>query len=190
VTPPAGRGWAQELRFPVGHLPTGPLNAITDVPGVRVGHTTVWRDGEVTARTGATAVWPHDGNPFRERVYAATSVFNGYGIVTADIGMHEWGMLGAPIVLCDTANLGVAYQACVRYMSDLDPLVNTVDFEDQVTDQPARVLDITVDASRRQPYRMTASLGFTSHRAVDIKLGVAAAWLCRSRAPILLTEQD
>jgi D-aminopeptidase len=127
VSPPVGRGRARDLGFPVGHLPTGPLNAITDVAGVRVGHATVWRDGDVTARTGATAIWPHGGNPFRERVYAATSVFNGYGIVTADMVMHEWGMLGAPIVLCDTANIGIAYQASVRHMSALDPVVGTDD---------------------------------------------------------------
>jgi D-aminopeptidase len=127
VTPPAGRGRARELGFPVGHLPTGPLNAITDVAGVRVGHATVWRDDGVTARTGATAIWPHEGNPFRERVYAATSVFNGYGILTGDIVMQEWGLIGAPIILCDTANLGVAYQASVRYMSDMDEVVGTDD---------------------------------------------------------------
>lgn len=127
MTPPPGRGRARGLGFPVGHLPTGALNAITDVDGVRVGHATVWRDGEVTARTGATAIWPHHGNPFRERVYAATSVFNGYGIMTSDIVMHEWGMLGAPIVLCDTANVGVGYKASVRHMSDLDDVVGTDD---------------------------------------------------------------
>jgi D-aminopeptidase len=127
VTPPVGRGRARDLGFPVGHLPTGPLNAITDVAGVRVGHATVWRDGDVTARTGATAIWPHEGNPFRDRVYAATSVFNGYGILTGDIVMQEWGLIGAPIILCDTANLGVAYQASVRYMSDLDEVVGTDD---------------------------------------------------------------
>jgi D-aminopeptidase len=124
---PAARGRARELGLPVGVLEPGPLNAITDVAGVRVGHATVWHDGDLVARTGATAIWPHDGNPFRERVYAATSVFNGYGIMTGDIVLHEWGLLGAPVVLCDTANLGVAYDACVRYMSGRDPSVGTDD---------------------------------------------------------------
>ncbi len=126
--PPGGRGRARDHGFPVGVLPPGPLNAITDVPGVRVGHATVWSDEDgVVARTGATAIWPHEGNPFRERVYAATSVFNGYGIMTGDIVLQEWGLLGAPVVLCDTANLGIAYDACVRYMTDLDPAVGTDD---------------------------------------------------------------
>jgi D-aminopeptidase len=127
VTPPPGRGRAREFGFPVGVLAPGPLNAITDVAGVRVGHATVWNDDGVTARTGATAIWPHDGNPFRERVYAATSVFNGYGIMTSDIVLHEWGLMGAPVVLCDTANLGLAYDACVRYMSGRDAAVGVDD---------------------------------------------------------------
>jgi len=127
VNAPEPRGRARDAGLPVGILQAGPHNAITDVPGVRVGQTTVWTDGEVTARTGVTAIWPHEGNPFRDRVYAATSVFNGYGILTSDIVLHEWGLLGAPIVLCDTANVGVAYDACVRYMSAKDPAVGIDD---------------------------------------------------------------
>jgi D-aminopeptidase len=128
VTAPTARGRARDLGFPVGVLDPGPLNAITDVPGVRVGQSTVWRDTDgVTARTGVTAIWPHDGNPFRERVYAATSVFNGYGIMTSDIVLQEWGLLGAPIVLCDTANLGIAYDACVRHMTEQDDSVGRAD---------------------------------------------------------------
>jgi D-aminopeptidase len=107
-----------------GRLPTGPLNAVTDVPGVRVGHATVWADGVAggpTLRTGVTAIWPHDGNPFTERVYAATSTFNGYGVLTGDLVVDEWGLLGSPVVLCDTANLGIAYDAVVRHLQALDP---------------------------------------------------------------------
>jgi D-aminopeptidase len=96
-----------------------------------VGHQTVWRGGPnesgPVARTGVTAIWPHEGNPFRERVYAATSVFNGYGIMTSDIVMDEWGLLGSPIVLCDTANLGLAYDATVRYMTARDTAVGDDD---------------------------------------------------------------
>lgn len=129
--PPAGRGRARDLGFPCGIIPTGTFNAITDVPGVRVGHQTVWRGepggDEPVTRTGITAIWPHAGNPFRDRVYAATSVFNGYGILTGDIVMDEWGLLGSPIVLCDTASVGVSYDAVVRYMSDLDSAVGDDD---------------------------------------------------------------
>jgi D-aminopeptidase len=107
----------------VGRLPTGPHNAVTDVPGVRVGHTTVWSggEGEPVARTGVTALWPHEGNPYADRVYAATSTFNGYGVLTGDLVIDEWGLLGSPVVLCDTANLGTAYSAVVRHVHDEDP---------------------------------------------------------------------
>lgn len=88
-----------------------------------MGHTTVWSEGEDVpiARTGVTAVWPHDRNPYVERVYAATSTFNGYGVLTADLVIDEWGLLGSPVVLCDTANLGTAYTAVVRHMHDGNP---------------------------------------------------------------------
>lgn len=124
TSPPSPRPRARDLGLAVGRLPTGPDNAITDVPGVRVGHHTVWSgpgDGsDPVVRTGVTAIWPHEGNPFRDRVYAATSTFNGYGVLTGDLVIDEWGLLGSPIVLCDTANLGTAYDAVVRHLHDLD----------------------------------------------------------------------
>jgi D-aminopeptidase len=127
MPPRESRGRARDHGIPVGRMPSGGFNAITDVPGVRVGHATVWTDAPTVARTGVTAIWPHDGNPFRERVYAATSALNGYGIMTSDLVLEEWGLLGAPIILCDTANVGVAYDACVRYMSRRDEAVGRDD---------------------------------------------------------------
>ncbi len=122
TSPPPPRPRVRDHGIVVGRLPTGPLNAVTDVPGVRVGHTTVWSgDAEQTSRTGVTALWPHAGNPYAERVYAATSTFNGYGVLTADLVIDEWGLLGSPVVLCDTANLGTAYTAVVRHVHDADP---------------------------------------------------------------------
>jgi D-aminopeptidase len=128
--PPAPRGRLRDHDLTVGTLPTGPHNAITDVPGVRVGQHTVWKgDGhdEPAIRTGVTAIWPHDGNPFRERVYAATSVFNGYGIMTSDIVLDEWGLLGSPVVICDTTHIGLAFDATVRYMTRSDEEVGDAD---------------------------------------------------------------
>lgn len=109
----------------MGHLPTGTLNAITDVSGVRVGHQTVWRGepggSEPVIRSGVTAIWPHPGDMFRERLYAAVSVFNGYGEMTSRTVIDEWGLLGSPIVLTDTTHIGLAYDAVVRYMTERDP---------------------------------------------------------------------
>ena len=80
---------AREAGITVGYLPTGPNNAITDVEGVRVGHETAWRGepggDEPVVRSGVTAVIPHPGDLFRERLYAAVSVFNGYGEMTGNI---------------------------------------------------------------------------------------------------------
>jgi D-aminopeptidase len=117
---------AREDGLPLGRLATGPLNAITDVAGVRVGHATVVRDTPVV-RSGVTAIWPHAGNPFRERVYAAVDVLNGYGEMTGSRVVDEWGLLGSPIVLTDTAHVGVAYTAAVRHLGELDPGVGDLD---------------------------------------------------------------
>ena len=109
-----------------GRLDPGPLNAITDVAGVRVGHRTVIRD-EPVVRSGITAIWPHDGNPFRDRVYAAVEPLNGYGEMTGSRVVDEWGLLGSPVVLTDTAHVGVAYTATVRHLGALDPGVGDLD---------------------------------------------------------------
>ena len=124
-SPPKGRGRARDFGFPVGFLPTGPHNAITDVAGVRVGHQTVWKGEpggtEPVIRSGVTAIWPHSGDLFRERLYAAISVFNGYGEMTGRSVIDEWGLLGSPIVLTDTVHIGLAYDSVVRYMMERDP---------------------------------------------------------------------
>ncbi len=124
-SPPKGRGRARDFGFPVGFLPTGTHNAITDVPGVRVGHQTVWKGEpggtEPVIRSGVTAIWPHPGDLFRERLYAAISVFNGYGEMTGRSVIDEWGLLGSPIVLTDTVHVGLAYDSVVRYMMERDP---------------------------------------------------------------------
>ncbi|MEA2280188.1 MAG: D-aminopeptidase [Solirubrobacteraceae bacterium] len=110
----------------VGRLTPGPLNAITDVAGVRVGHATVIHDDPVV-RSGVTAIWPHAGNPFRERVYAASEPLNGYGELTGSRVIDEWGLLGSPVVLTDTAHVGVAYTATVRHLGEADAGVGDVD---------------------------------------------------------------
>jgi D-aminopeptidase len=77
---------ARELGIEIGRLEPGVLNAITDVGGVRVGHRTIVHgaDGDPHAvRTGVTAVFPHEGEPWREPVYAGTHILNGYGELIA-----------------------------------------------------------------------------------------------------------
>ena len=129
--PPEPRARARQAGLPVGPGEPGPSNAITDVPGVRVGHATVWRGepagDQPVLRTGVTAVWPHEANPFVERVYAAVSPFNGYGVLTGDLVLSEWGLLGSPVVLCDTANLGAVTDGVIRAMTASHPAVGRDD---------------------------------------------------------------
>lgn len=99
----------------IGPYPTGASNTLTDVPGVRVGHATLTRDDDL--RTGVTAIWPHDGNVMSERVYAGIHCLNGYGEMTARSVIDEWGLLGSPIVLTGTSNVGRALDATVKYLA-------------------------------------------------------------------------
>jgi D-aminopeptidase len=100
-----------------GRLAPGPLNAITDVAGVRVGHATVRHEVDGVAwRTGVTAIWPHAGNPLQQRVYAGTFPLNGFGEMTARAVVDEWGTLDTPIVLTGTNHVGIVYHWTVQYL--------------------------------------------------------------------------
>ncbi|MEA4952231.1 MAG: P1 family peptidase [Aminobacteriaceae bacterium] len=96
-----------------GILPRGPRNAITDVEGVRVGHCTL-ADGPV--QTGVTAVLPHGGNLFREKLLAACHVINGFGKSAGLVQVEEMGTLETPVILTNTFAVGAASEALVRYM--------------------------------------------------------------------------
>lgn len=93
---------AAELGIKVGVLPAGPLDAITDVGGVEVGHTTVIR-GENT-RTGVTAMLPHAGNLYRENVPAGIFVGNGFGKLAGSTQVGEMGDIETPILLTSTTS--------------------------------------------------------------------------------------
>src|SRR4051812_15761038 len=94
------RARARSLGVAPGILPPGPLNAITDVAGVLVGHVTLIA-GEAI-RTGATAILPHAGNLYRDRVPAGIMVGNGYGKLMGSTQVHELGEIETPIVLTNT----------------------------------------------------------------------------------------
>jgi D-aminopeptidase len=106
----------------IGDFLTGPRNAITDVAGVRVGHATLVRDprpdGRGAVRTGVTAVFPHEGLPWVERVYAGTHVLNGYGEMIGINQVNEWGLLHSPIVLTSSLAIGRAYDATIRWRTE------------------------------------------------------------------------
>jgi D-aminopeptidase len=123
---PAGRARARDLGIVCGELPPGPLNAITDVPGVRVGHTTIVKgegplvEGKGPARTGVTAILPHSGNLAREAVPAAIYNHNGNGEVTGYLQVREAGWLASPIMLTGTFNVGRVYDFTLQYLLGRD----------------------------------------------------------------------
>lgn len=104
----------------IGILPAGPLDAITDVDGVRVGHTTVVRSdapGEKpSVNTGVTVVLPHGRNLAREKVAAAVVVGNAFGKLTGALQVNELGEIESPIVLTCTLCVGKAWDATVAWM--------------------------------------------------------------------------
>lgn len=105
---------ARDIGLAPGILSPGPLNAITDVGGVRVGHATVVR-GEAV-RTGVTAVIPHGGNLFREKVPGAVFVGNGFGKLMGSTQIDELGEIESPILLTNTLNIGRVADAAIDYM--------------------------------------------------------------------------
>jgi D-aminopeptidase len=98
----------------IGVLSPGPLNAITDVEGVRVGHRTLVEGDSV--RTGVTAILPHGGNIFREKVPAAIDVGNGFGKLVGYTQVKELGVIETPIVLTNTLSVFAAADALAGYV--------------------------------------------------------------------------
>ena len=97
--------------------PAGPYNAITDVPGVAVGHVTVKQDKPERVRTGVTVVLPHQGDLARQAVFAAAAVLNGNGEMTGLATIDHTGLLNSPVVLTNTPNVGAAHTGVHHYMS-------------------------------------------------------------------------
>src|SRR5436305_15206206 len=109
----SGRPRARDLGLSPGVFPPGPLNAITDVAGVRVGHVTLIQGDSV--RTGVTAIVPAAGNLFQEKLPGAVFVGNAFGKLAGSTQVEELGSIETPIVLTNTLNVGAALDAVVRW---------------------------------------------------------------------------
>ena len=111
---------ARELGIRIGRMEPGPLDAITDVSGVRVGHTTLisgdgpLQPGTGPVRTGVTVIVPHDGDVWMEPVFAGAHRLNGNGELTGLEWMRESGMLGGPIGITNTHSVGVVHDALIE----------------------------------------------------------------------------
>lgn len=110
----------------MGPLPSGPTRSILDVPGVGVGHATIWRDepvppkGRGVARTGITVIDP-GGNPFRNPIPAGGAILNGAGECTGFLSAQEWGLVETPIFLTSTMQLGRVYDAACELLTEEEP---------------------------------------------------------------------
>lgn len=111
---------ARDFGLVCGTLPPGPLNAITDVAGVRVGHRTV-RDGDVL--TGFTAILPHDGDLFREKLRGGVEVINGFGKSAGLMQLAELGQIETPILLGNTLSVGTGFNALVTRALAANPQI-------------------------------------------------------------------
>jgi D-aminopeptidase len=126
------RARLRDLGFSVGRFPAGALNAITDVAGVRVGHTTLISGdgplevGKGPVRTGVTAVVPHP-NVFENRAVAGGFVLNGAGEVSGLTQVQEWGLLETPILLTSTMAVGKVSDAAVKWMTRKWPTIGGED---------------------------------------------------------------
>jgi D-aminopeptidase len=112
----AKRVRAREFGIEMGMLKTGKLNAITDVEGVGVGHSTLISGDDV--RTGVTAIVPHQGNPYEEKVTAAVDLFNAYGKSTGLPQIMFEGVIEVPILLTETLNTWRVANSVVDYMKE------------------------------------------------------------------------
>lgn len=122
----SNRPRVRDFGVKIGSLGPGENNSITDIPGVRVGHVTLingegpLKPGLGPIRTGVTAILPHSGNLFREKVKAASFVINGFGKSVGLIQVDELGVLETPVLLTNALNVGIVADALVEYMLEMN----------------------------------------------------------------------
>lgn len=109
----------RDLGYAVGRFEPGSRNSLVDVAGVRVGHATLVVGDSV--RTGVTAVLPHGGNPYAEKLLGACHVLNGYGKAAGLSQLEELGTLESPILLTSTVSVGPVWEGGLRWLLDLNP---------------------------------------------------------------------
>src|SRR5689334_21858695 len=175
----AQRARARDLGVKPGVFPTGTLNAITDVAGVRVGQTTVVDGANV--RTGVTAILPHGGNLFTDRVPAALHVGNGFGKITGVTQLRELGELETPILLTCTLCVWRAADAMVGWLLEQPGMSNVRSINPVV----AETNDGTLNDIRARPIKpehvraalTSASTGPVAEGSVGAGTGtVAFGW--------------
>jgi D-aminopeptidase len=177
-----------DLGISIGLLPTGPTDSILDVPGVGLGHTTVWRDdppppaGPGVARTGVTVI-DLGGSAFQSPVPTGAAVLNGNGECTGLVSIVECGIVETPIFLTSTMAVGRVYDAAVQILVDEEPGIGVEDViipvvaecDDSFLSDPRRVR-ISVDDVRAALHQARTSAGGTvfAEGAVGSGTGMSA----------------
>jgi D-aminopeptidase len=171
---------ARDLGIAIGLLPPGPRNAISDVAGVRVGHVTlVQGEGELVVgrgpvRTGVTVVVPHDGDPFREAVFAGAHRLNGNGELTGLEWIRESGRLTSPIGLTNTHSVGTVRDALVAAAYEAGreawslPVVGET-YDGWLND---------IDGQHVRPEHVSAALEAASAEVVEGNVGGGTGMMC------------
>ncbi len=170
----------------IGILPPGPNNAITDVAGVRVGHATV-RHGDL--HTGVTAVLPHGGNLYGEKVPAAAAVLNGYGKSVGLMQIEELGTIETPILITSTLNVPRVADALTAYMLEQHPVIGVTEtvnpvvlecFDGYLSDARARAVgevevQAAISGASDGPVQTGCVGAGTGMRCLGFKSGIGTA---------------
>ncbi len=109
------RARLRDLGLSIGHLPPGPLNAITDVAGILVGHETIVTDAPTVVRSGVTVIVPEDGAIWQRHLFAGSHVLNGNGEMTGLSFLDEFGLLCGPIAITGTHSIGAVHEGLVTH---------------------------------------------------------------------------
>lgn len=180
---------AREIGIVVGVLPPGPLNAISDVEGVRVGHQTIIKGRDV--RTGVTVVLPHPGNVFQHKVAAAIAVGNGFGKLVGSTQVDELGLLETPIALTNTLSAFTAADALVKHtlrqrgneqVISVNPVVGETNdgYLNDIRAQRVRVEDVfaAIEAAAGGPVEEGSVGAGVGTRCLGWKGGIGTASRC------------
>jgi len=162
----------------IGSLQPGPLNAITDVAGVAVGHTTLSRGG---VQTGVTAILPHPGNVFKEKLIASSHVINGFGKTMGAIQMAELGTLETPILLTNTLSIGTAADALIDYMLERNPEIGqTTGTVNPIVGECNDMFLNDIRAKSVKPEHVLNALANASAEFLEGAVGAGRGMLCYS----------
>ncbi|HUU27710.1 MAG TPA: P1 family peptidase [archaeon] len=180
------RAGLRDLGIVIGQLAPGPGNTITDVPGVLVGHCTIKRGEDI--RTGVTAILPHGGNLFLEKVEGAVEVYNAFGKLAGSTQVNELGEIETPILLTNTLAVPRAADALISYMLSLPGMQDVVSINPLVAetndwwlnDIRARAVDeqdvyAAIEAANSGPVELGSVGAGTGTSCLGYKGGIGSA---------------